>query len=187
VPFRLLGIAADPEDAGDLCGQVFARYAGSGTEVTLLCVGAPDWNGAEGKPALRRLGIRDAVLLDYQGENLESSEIEDAIADLMASLQPHVVVVDDKHRGLGQVAASAFIRLRQAAGGSGAFPGKLYQRTSALATTTRVTTAIAVPQGPPELFIRLQPAPWVTGVLERDLFAGLKPEAAVADEERLAS
>jgi LmbE family N-acetylglucosaminyl deacetylase len=183
VPFRLLGIAADPEDAGDVCGQAFARYAGSGTEVTLLCAGAAEWSTA-GKPALRRLGVRDLVLLDYQ-EILDSSELEAAIADLMAGLRPHVVVLDQKQQGLGRVAGSAFSRVRQAAGGSAALPAKLYQRVLGPATTTRVTTAIAVPQGPPELFVRLHPTPWVTGVLERDLFGGLLADADA--EERLAS
>jgi hypothetical protein len=52
-----------------------------------------------------------------------------------------------------------------------------------------VTTAIAVGRAAaPELFVRVFPNPWVTGVLERDLFAGLSadPGTAATLSDRLA-
>jgi hypothetical protein len=53
-----------------------------------------------------------------------------------------------------------------------------------------VTTAIAVgTAAAPELFVRVFPNPWVTGVLERDLFAGLSadPGTGTTLADRLAS
>jgi hypothetical protein len=52
--------------------------------------------------------------------------------------------------------------------------------------TTAITVAIATT---PELFVRAFPDPWVTGVLERDLFAGLSADPGTASTlaERLAS
>jgi hypothetical protein len=57
----------------------------------------------------------------------------------------------------------------------------LYQRTESASGPVQVTTAIAVPDGSPELFVRIHPRPWVTGLLERDLFAGL-PATVAADK-----
>jgi hypothetical protein len=52
-----------------------------------------------------------------------------------------------------------------------------------------VTTAIAVAATSAELFVRVFPDPWVTGVLERDIFAGLSadPGTAATLADRLAS
>jgi hypothetical protein len=178
VPFRLLGVVADPNQAADLCGNAFAHYAASGTEVTLVCAAARDWIGAEHLPAVRRLGVRDLVLLDYDPSELTSAVLEDLLADVMASLRPHVVVADGTRPAIRDAAASAFSRVRRGTGGSSALPAKLYYRTSSTNPLVSVTTSIALGSGAsPELFVRAFPDPWVTGVLERDLFAGISAES----------
>ena len=47
VPFRLLGFAADPDKASNLCGGTFARYAAAGTEVTLVCAATHEWSSVD--------------------------------------------------------------------------------------------------------------------------------------------
>ena len=73
MPFRLLGVVADPNQAGDLCGHAFARYAASGTDITLVCAAAREWNGSDHKAAAGRLGVRDLVLLDYRLSELTAA------------------------------------------------------------------------------------------------------------------
>jgi LmbE family N-acetylglucosaminyl deacetylase len=188
VPFRLLGVVADPSQAADLCGNAFARYAASGTDVTLVCAGARDWRAADHLPAVRRLGVRDLVLLDYSLHELTAVVLEDLLADVMASVRPHVVVADGTQPAIRDAATSAFSRVRRAAGGSSALPAKLYYRLSSSSPLISVTTSIAVAGRSPELFVRAFPDPWVTGVLERDLFSGVPAErrAATTIEEQLA-
>jgi hypothetical protein len=177
VPFRLLGVVADPSQAADLCGHAFAHYAASGTDVTLVCVGARDWRREDQLPAVRRLGVRDLVLLDYNPRELTSPAFEDLLADVIASVRPHVVVADGSP-AVNDAASSAFSRVRRAAGGSLALPAKFYYRPSSSSPLVSVTTSIAVGSGAsPELFVRVFPDPWVTGVLERDLFAGVPADA----------
>ena len=177
MPFRLLGVVADPNQAGDFCGHAFARYAASGTDVTLVCAAARDWSGADHKAAVRRLGVRDLVLLDYRLSELTVSGLEDLLADVMATVRPHVVVADGAQSAIRDAVASAFSRVRQTAGGSSTLPAKLYYRWSSRSLLVSVTTSVAVPAGAsPELFVRAFPDPWVTGVLERDLFAGVPAE-----------
>jgi LmbE family N-acetylglucosaminyl deacetylase len=176
VPFRLLGVVADPHQAANLTGHAFARYAASGTDVTLVCAGGRAWPGTEQLSAVRRLGVRDLVLLDYDVRELTAAALEDVFADLMAGVRPHVVVADDTQPAIRDAAASAFSRVRRRAGGSSALPAKLYYRLSGSSPLVTVTTAIAIPGESPELFVRAFPNPWVTGVLERDLFAGVPPE-----------
>jgi len=189
VPFRLLGFAADPDKASGLCGKAFARYAASGTEVTLVCAGARDWSGVDHGPAVRQLGVRDLVLLDYRLSELTAADLEDVFADVMASVRPHVVVGDASHAQVREATTSAFSRVRRVTGGSAALPAKLYYRAPARIAGVAVTTAIAIATAAPELFVRVFPNPWVTGVLERDLFAGLPGETGASGSlaERLAS
>jgi hypothetical protein len=177
VPFRFLGLVADPNQAGELCGQTVARYAASGTEVTLVCAAARDASGPDLRPAMRRLGVRDLVLLDYREADLSDAPLEDLFADVMASVRPHVVVADGNLDAIRRAAGFAFSRVRRAAGGTSALPAKLYYRYSSASPLVSVTTSIAVPAGAaPEHFVRAFPDPWVTGVLERDLFAGVPAE-----------
>jgi len=176
VPFRLLGVVADPNQAADLCGNAFAHYAASGTDVTLVCAGARDWSGADHLQAVRRLGVRDLVLLDYQPRELTVALLEDLLADVITGVRPHVVVADD-NPAVKEAASSAFFRVRRAAGGSAALPAKLYNRPSSSSPLVSVTTSVAVGSASPELFVRAFPDPWVTGVLERDLFAGVRAES----------
>jgi hypothetical protein len=187
VPFRLLGFAADPGKASNLCGATFARYAAAGTEVTLVCAAARDWTANDGPPIARQLGAGSLVLLDYQLAELTAAGLEDVFADVMRSVRPHVVVAEGSHTGVREATTSAFSAVRRRTGGSAALPAKLYFRPSGGPGTVAITTAIATPA--PELFVRVFPDPWVTGVLERDLFAGLSadPSTAATLADRLAS
>jgi hypothetical protein len=169
----LLGVVADPEQASNLCGHAFARYAASGTDITLVCAAAREWNGSDHKSAARRLGVRDLVLLDYGLSELTTAILQDLLADVIAGVRPHVVVADGTQPAIREAVAPAFARVRQAAGGSAALPAKLYYKWLSTSLLVSVTTSIAVPGASPELFVRAFPDPWVTGVLERDLFAGV--------------
>jgi LmbE family N-acetylglucosaminyl deacetylase len=189
VPFRLLGLAPDPDHVRDLCGQAFRRYAASGTEITLVCAAARGERAPDFRPAVRALGVRDLVLLDYDLSELAPLVLHDVFTDLMASVRPHVVVADGQQQAVREAAATAFSRSRSGDPGSAALPAKLYYRASGATPAVELTTAVAVPQPPsPELFVRVFPRPWVTGVLERDLFAGIAAEQQPATvRERLAS
>ena len=190
MPFRLLGFAADPDQASTVCGGSFARYAAAGTEVTLLCAAAHDWTANDRPPIARQLGAGNLVLLDYELTDLTASGLEDVFADVMRSVRPHVVVAEGSNAAIRDAAATAFSRVRRLAGGSAALPAKLYFRPAGSPSSVAVTTAIAVPTAAaPELFTRAFPNPWVTGVLERDLFAGLAadPGSAATLADRLAS
>ncbi len=183
MPFRLLGVVADPNQAADLTGHAFAHYAASGTDITLLCATGRDWHGAEQLPAVRRLGVRDLVLLDYDLRELAADVLTDVFADVMACVRPHVVVADSQ-LPIREAVASAFSRVRRASGGSSALPAKLYYRLSGSSGLVSVTTAVAIAGESPETFVRAFPDPWVTGVLERDLFAGLRAETASESVEQ---
>ena len=189
MPFRLLGLAADFDHAGELCGQAFQRYAASGTEVTLVCAAGRDGAAVTDRTEARRLGVADLVLLDYHLGELTADVLEAVFADLMASVRPHVVVADGAQLAIRDASAGAFASTRKADAGSAALPAKLYYRASAATPAIELTTAVAVPKPPsPEHFIRVFPRPWVTGVLERDLFAGIPAERLPATlRDRLAS
>src|SRR6202011_1377633 len=79
VPFRLLGLAADPDHAGELCGQTFARYAASGIDVTLVCAAVGSGGIVDDRAEARRLGVRDLVLLDYDRRELASALLQSAV------------------------------------------------------------------------------------------------------------
>ena len=189
MPFRLLGLAADLDHGGGLCGQTFTRYAAAGTDITLVCTAGFNASAAEHRAAARKLGVRDLVLLDYEVRELTPAHLQQVFADLMASVRPHVVVADGQQPAIREASATAFTITRAADPGSGALPAKLYYRASADTPVVELTTAVAVPRPPsPELFVRIFPRPWVTGVLERDLFAGILAEAQPATlRDRLAS
>jgi hypothetical protein len=185
-----LGFAADPDKASTLCGGTFARYAAAGTEVTLVCADALGWKGADRAALARQLGAANLVLLDYGSSELTAAGLEAVFADVMQSVRPHVVVADGSSPGVREATTAAFSAVRRRVGGSAALPAKLYLRPSGIPGSAAVTTAISV--GKPaasELFVRLFPNPWVTGVLERDLFAGLSadPGTAATLADRLAS
>ena len=189
MPFRLLGLAADPDHVGDLCGQAFPRYAASGAEITLVCAASRGERATDLRPAVRALGVRDLVLLDYDLSELAPAVLHAVFTDLMASVRPHVVVADGQQQAVRDAAATAFSQSRSADPGSAALPAKLYYRAFGATPAVELTTAVAVPRPPsPELFVRVFPSPWVTGVLERDLFAGIPAERQPATvRERLAS
>lgn len=186
VPFRLLGLAVDPSQAGELCGHSFAYYASSGVDVTLACL-----VGADSRPALRdldRLGIRNLALLDFNPDELSTAELEPVLTDVIAGLHPHVVVADGSHPQLAHAAEAAFAAARHRVGGSSALPAKLYLRSFRPDRPHEITSAVTAPSSPgPELFARLYPKPWVTGVVERDLFAGITPDPQTLLDEMLAS
>jgi LmbE family N-acetylglucosaminyl deacetylase len=186
VPFRLLGLVVDPSRAGELCGHSFAYYASVGVEVTLACLVSGDEPPPLGD--LDRLGIRNLAMLGFDSSELTAAELEPVLCDLIAGLLPHVVVADSSHEGLAQATASAFKAARHRVGGTGALPAKLYVRSFAPARPHEVTSAVTAPALPaPELFARIYPRPWVTGVVERDLFAGITPEPQMLLDELLAS
>ena len=190
VPFRLLGFAGDPDKASNLCGGTFARYAAAGTEVTLVCAAAHGWPAVNRHPVARQLGAGNLVLLDYGLSEMAAASLEDIFADVMRSVRPHVVVAEGSDAAVREATIAAFSAVRRMAGGSAALPAKLYLRPSGDPGSVAVTTAIGVgAQATPELFVRVFPNPWVTGVLERDLFAGLTADPGTAGTlaERLAS
>jgi hypothetical protein len=188
VPFRLLGVVADPSQASDLAGHAFAHYAAAGTDVTLVCAAARDWKIGDRQSAFRQLGVRDLVLLDFRLNELSAAGLEDLLVDVMASVRPHVVVADGSRPAVKAATLSAFSRVRGAVGGSSALPAKFYYRSPGGSPLVSVTTSITVPGVAADLFVRAFPDPWVTGVLERDLFAGVpvEPLAPTSLDQQLA-
>ena len=188
MPFRLLGLVADPDRVGDIFGRAFAHYAALGTEITLVCAAGHDANVAQLKTSVRALGVHDVVLLDFRADELSANDLEAVFADIMTCVQPHVVVADSADSGINEAAARAFTRVHQTVGGSAALPAKLYVRIPGSAPSIGVTSAVPIGDGAaPELFARVLPEPWLTGVLERDLFAGIPVRPRLADLEQLAS
>ena len=190
MPFRLLGLTAHPDQAGHLCGRAFARYSRGGTHTTLVCVTGHGYASGAARSIGRRLGLTDIVLLDYKSGEAEAIDLANVFTDLMSSLRPHVVVADRAQPVVWEAAHAAFERVRRQGGGSAALPAKLYYRPGADGNAIPVTAAVATSQPEaPELFVRAFPSPWVTGVLERDLFAGvpLNPVGALDLGDRLAS
>src|SRR2546423_15706366 len=127
VPFRLLGVVADPNQAGGLTGHTFAHYAASGTDVTLVCAGGREWSGTAQLPAVRGLGVRDLVLLDYDLHELTADGLADVFADIMAGVRPPVVGAASQP-ALREAVTSAFSRVRRAAAGRPRPPGQPHFR-----------------------------------------------------------
>ena len=130
-----------------------------------------------------------AFVISFCWTTLAAAVLHEVFTDLMASVRPHVVVADGQQQAVRDAAATAFSQSRSADPGSAALPAKLYYRAFGATPAVELTTAVAVPRPPsPELFVRVFPSPWVTGVLERDLFAGIPAERQPATvRERLAS
>jgi hypothetical protein len=189
VPFRLLGLTAHPDQAGQLCGQTFARYTAAGSLTTLVCAAGHGCDTASARAIGQRLGLTDMVLIDDRPGELDSAGLESLFVDVMTSVRPHVVVVDRAQPVIWDAARLAFDRARRQAGGTAALPAKLYFRPDATMDAIPVTTAVSIPEAGPELFVRAFPNPWVTGVLERDLLAGvtMNPLSAADLPHRLAS
>ena len=174
MPLRLLGFAPDLESLSELGGRAFRHYADIGVSVTVACAGGGQ-NEALTRRA-RRLGIQALFLLDYRPAERDSPSLSDLVTDIILATQPHVVVLSADDEAVRAAGTLAFNRARQATGGTGALPAKLYFRFAAGAGRTSVSTAVPVGSGDLatlEPFQRVIPSPWVTGVLERDLFAGL--------------
>lgn len=188
MPFRLLGLVVDPSRAGELCGHTFAHYQAAGADVTLACVAAEGVGREAAKGAAERAGIKNLVLLDFTAAELTETALEPMLTDLIAGVAPHVVVADASDGAVCRAVAAACRRARAYARGTGALPAKLYYASSQSTQPHEITTAVRTASGGPhELFSRVFPSPWVTGVLERDLFAGIAPESGTALDELLAS
>lgn len=166
----------DLQQAGEICGKTFSRYAVGGTEITLACMASPDTSAGLTREVVRALGVRELVLLDYQQAELDTDSPRAALVDLMLAIRPHVVVSGAASEPLKAAATQAFLAARERQGSS-ALPAKLYYRSGSL-PVAELTTAIGIEGGGPELFARAYPRPWVTGILERDLFSGLPAPAS---------
>lgn len=173
MPFRLLGVVAKLEEVDPLCVQLFNSYAESGTEVTLASITA----AVDARSVVDRLGLHGLILLDPPSVSGDESLLEGALRDIITTVRPHVVVDASNHSPIRSALASAVSKARSSKGGSAALPAKLYFRLSANTPAVAVTTAVRVPGASSRaLFVRAFPCPWVTGVLEDDLFCGLARE-----------
>ena len=186
MPLRLLGFAADLENLTEIAGRAFPWYAGRGVAVTVACA-----SGAESSAATTRarlLGIQALMLLDYRPAERWSPALTELFGDIIRATQPHVVVLSAGDAAITAAGTQAFDAARQLARGSGGLPAKLYIRVASGSRQGGVSTTIAVGAGPTastEPFQRLFPSPWVTGVVERDLFAGFAGAAEATPLDQL--
>ncbi|MDQ6882830.1 MAG: hypothetical protein M3077_01140 [Candidatus Dormibacteraeota bacterium] len=189
MPLRLLGLVPDLESLPELGGLALAGYAARGVAVTIACAGGPET--ATLRSRARLLGIQALVLLDYRPAERESPALTELFTDLIRAIRPHVVVVCADDEAIRTAGTRAFDQARRATSGSGSLPAKLYHRFRAGGSPATVSTALRIGSGTAavEGFQRIFPSPWVTGVLERDLFAGLTvpDEAPAGVDEQLAS
>ncbi|HEY8678232.1 MAG TPA: hypothetical protein VIN39_06315 [Candidatus Dormibacteraeota bacterium] len=171
---RLLGVIPHVEDLPALAGRAFGRYAAAAVEITVACAGGADLGPWKGRA--RSLGIHNLIVLDYRHAELDPALLAEILADIMRGVQPHVVVASGEEIAVFEGAQRAFRAARLGPARSGAVPAKLYRRvlpgTVGSAVTTAVPTGLGSVTGA-ERFVRVFPSPWVTGVLERDLFAGI--------------
>jgi hypothetical protein len=182
VPFRLLGVAAQL-DEDDAWGQLLRSYAESGHQVTLACV--PSAKELDSVSTSRRLRIHGVTLLEMPGQQ-GPADLEAAVLRIISTIRPHVVVAASNDAPIWPPLASAVSKARGAGTGSAALPAKLYYRLSKGTPGVAVTTVVRIPGATsPELLVRALPEPWITGVLERDLFSGLLAE--LDDARRLAA
>ena len=159
----------DLSQAGELCGHSFAGYRAQGCHVTLASLRSSELAADELKAAARQWGVDQIALLDEASSDLNAASIKSILADLLLALRPHVVVA---HPDLSNAALRAFSLARDT-GASAALPAKLYLTAGAESEASTITTAVRAPGRPAQLFVRRLPQPWVTGVLEHDLFAGI--------------
>ena len=203
MPLRLLGIFPGLEDAVSLSGGTLARCADSGIETMVVSLTSGDRGTDRVSRAARLLGVSQLVRFDFAEvfDAAEGDSIRKAISDLMRSFQPDVVVeAEDAGSGTNAVQAAIAAAFQQAwLAGSG--PARLYwsTRPGDLRCTTvtdvrsqlqRKLDAISVLAAESaaayrgdadhrghlldrEYYVRAHPRPWVTGIVERDLFAGL--------------
>jgi hypothetical protein len=184
VPFRLLGLVADPNRVGDLCG-IAGAYAASGTSVTIATPLAAPSDEPRVRANAQARGIHDLVPL--QPDDPPTLRNLAFLVELMESRRPQVVVVDGETSAWQETAAGAFSLARKRLAGIGDGPAKLYFRAAPPIKPGITTAIIRGHSSKPELFIRAYPRPWVTGVLEDDLFLGLKAERCPTLTELLAS
>lgn len=116
---------------------------------------------------------------------VDGLELERAVIDAIAEAQPHVIVALPGPPAFSEAVMTAFKRAPQQQGRGPA--SKLYFRVRPPLTPS-VTTVVSSPgQREPELFIRVFPQPWVSGIVERDLFAGVRQSPAPSLPELLAA
>ena len=199
VSFRLLAVLAHPEDDALVCRRTLHRYAAAGVETTMLWAALdPGQTAADAMAAARAAGARDLLTLDFErGElgRLDPGVLESVIGDVYRSLAPHIVVTfgadgvdgDPDHVALHHAAGRAFRAERRRARGSGEPPNRLYYAVPGSVTGRLLATTVVEGDGGQELFARAYPQPWVTGIIERDLFVGLPRPAGDLSLERLAA
>lgn len=198
VPFRLLAVLAHPEDDALICRQSLHRYADAGVETTMLWAAARDAASAGAMAGARAAGARDLLTLDFsRGEltGLDPGVLSSVIADIYRSVAPHVVVTfgaegmdgDPDHVAVHHAAGRAFRTERRRARGSGEPPLRLYHAVRDDPVGRLGATTVVAAGAGRELFTRAYPHPWVTGVIEGDLFSGLpQPSADLSLERRAA-
>lgn len=170
----MLGIVADLGSLDEIGGRAFPGYTARGISVTVASASGADPAGVCSRARL--LGIQALVLLDYRPAERESAELAAVLTDVMRAIRPHVVVVG-RDGQLVQAAQRAFKAARAAAGRTATLPAKLYIPASRGSAELSTLVPAATGSTPPSGFRRLFPDPWVTGVVEGDLFAGLTPGA----------
>lgn len=179
MPLRLLGIVPDLESLEEIGGRALRRYAASGVEVTVACASGTDPGGIGSRAAL--LGVGALILLDYRPAERDSQSLPALLEDVMRALRPHVVVLGGDPMLL-RAGRAAFDAARAVSSKPGVLPAKLY--VPAAHKSPQTSTRIPIADGPGRLrasFRRVFPSPWITGVVEGDLFAGLR-----ADPDELA-
>jgi len=175
VPFRLLGIVPDLETMEEIGGRAFRRYAANGVAITVACASGADPGGIASRAAL--LGIQALILLDYRPAERDSPSLTGLLLDLLRAVRPHVVLVGGEP-GMIRAGRSAFEAARAASPKLDTLPAKLYvpapPDSAERSTLIRFDAGTAKRQAS---FRRLFPSPWVTGVVERDFFAGLAADS----------
>jgi hypothetical protein len=174
VPFRLLGVVPDLENLEEIGGRTFRGYAANGVAVTVACASGADPGAIRSRAEL--LGIQALILLDYRPAERDSPSLTALLEDILRAVRPHVVVLGGDPVMI-KTGRSAFETVRARAASAGALPAKLY--LAAAPDSAEISTVIRAGAGSGEKrasFRRLFPSPWVTGVVERDLFAGLTPD-----------
>jgi hypothetical protein len=130
----------------------------------------------------RRCGV------ELQVVTLDARRVETGggASQAIAALRPQVVVAHGAEPAFADAVRSAFLQARELRE-AGPVPLKLYFAVPP-PLTPLVTTMVTTPgRRQPDLFVRVYPAPWLSGILERDLFAGVPGEGAGAQTERIAS
>lgn len=173
MPFRLLAVGA-PLDEGDAWGRLLKSCAESDVDVTLASVASA--RHVDPFSSARRLGI-DLVALTDGADQPRLADLEAATLRIISTIGPHVVVAESNQGPIWPALVSAVSTSRRAGRGSAALPAKLYYRVSDGSPRVAVTTIVRIPGATsPALLVRAVPEPWITGVLERDLFSGLSVE-----------